>query len=280
MLQLADGLAQGGAAPLCFVADVAGCPAAALVLRRAPGGRGTLQGQADGEPLALQVLLASVFPDMEQAAEVFAALTSYACEQLLSGAAEVEVQQGNALLLPAMQQHGGGAAALGQAASAAGPETPLLRVAEAALGDGWLLRQLSFAPGCSLGALAAAVARSMLDLDAAAPDVTAAGAAPAVLPARGEPARPPGSAASVVRAARRLSVLWLDEAPTTEADEAAAAGDLLDEAIGVVVGFMEAASFASEGACWGLLRACRLEPPPSSVAAGRGLTVSRCSLAR
>ena len=79
------------------------------------------QGQ-QGE--VLEVLLAAVFPEMEQSAEVFAALASYALQQLLASSSVAEVVQGNLLLLPAMQR---------QAADASGPppaDATLVRAVE------------------------------------------------------------------------------------------------------------------------------------------------------
>ena len=204
------------------------------------------QGQ-QGE--VLEVLLAAVFPEMEQSAEVFAALASYALQQLLASSSVAEVVQGNLLLLPAMQRQA--ADASGPPPASGAPEALLLRCTSSTCSTGsgpqqqWQPRSLRYAAGCSLDLLASAVAAHMQDLAAGSPDGPDAAAA-ATAGTSAAAAADAASVAAVVKAARRLSSMWTDGPAAAAGAEEAAAEELFADATAVVTGFMEAAGFPSE----------------------------------
>jgi hypothetical protein len=288
--------AAGEACGLALVADVGGWAVAALLLQPAQGGGGgggvpaerrgsgqsrqphhyfhTEQQQQQtsdsdtfdfiqqSEPQRqLEVQLAAVFPGMQQAAEVFAALASAALELLAAsafhaGGGGAALRQGGLALLPAMAAaasdddfcDSGGSGSPAGLLLEVGPEPPLLGGGGGEAG--WRRCMLRFAPGCSLGALAAAVAASMVELSAAPPppstapptrQVSAAAAA-----ATAEACGRRSSVAAVVAGARRLSVLRLEAGPACAAEEEAEAEGLLEEAMAVVEGYMEAAGYDSE----------------------------------
>jgi hypothetical protein len=222
--------------PLCWVAEIGGYPAAALMLQ--PAAQQQHKHGRIGQ--VLEVLLAAVFPEMEQSAEVFAALASYALQQLLADSSVAEVVQGNLLLLPAMQRQAADASGASPASGA--PGALLLRFTSSSPQQQWLRRSLKYAAGCSLDLLASAVAAHMQDLAAGNPDASGAAAAGNLAAASADAA----SVAAVVRAARRLSSMWTDGPAASPGAEEAAAEELFADATAVVTGFMEAAGFPSE----------------------------------
>ena len=264
--------------PLSFVADICGCPAAALVLQPAAAAppsteqRRRLQArQGAGAPsalLELQVVFAAVFPEMDQSAEVVAALASYALLQLMVANRPVEVQQGNLLLLPAMQRQAGkrGSAAAHLEPPASGAPTAVLlhthlepatmAATSARAAMQWQHSTLEFAPGGSLDLLAASVAADMVDL--ATPALAAAPSAPAPAPLPlplstsstvGNPGSEQAPAAADPEACRLSLSGALPDSLAAETGEEGdeEGGEHLDGSVAaVVIGFMEAAGFSSE----------------------------------
>ena len=233
--------------PLCWVAEIGGYPAAALMMQPAD----QQQPKQGRQGQVLEVLLAAVFPDMDQSAEVFAALASYALQQLLADRGVAEVAQGNLLLLPAMQRHAATDASGAPPASGA-PGALLLRFTSSisstdrGLQQQWQQRSLAYAAGCSLDLLASAVTAHMQDLAAGGPDGGPDAAAAASAGMSAAAAADAASVAAVVKAARRLSSLWTDGPAASPGAEEAAAEELFADATAVVTGFMEAAGFPSE----------------------------------
>lgn len=251
---------QGEDGPLCFVAEIGGCPAAVLMLQPQQQRQGTppwpgraqqAQRGAGQPPRELALLMAALFPDMEreQSAGLFMALASYTLQQLLAAGRPAAVRQGNLLLQQLAR--GGSGAGLSRMGSSSLADMLMLRVVSAPAGGAaaasWQHHSLEFAPAHSLDSMALAVAAHMQEL------ATEPGSAPGSRPAsrrasraasRGSrrgtaagPAAPPGGLSSassadsgallsqhsvdtVVKAARRLSAMW--QRPT-EAPAAAAA---------------------------------------------------------
>lgn len=229
--------AQQQQRPLCFIVDIGGFPAAALLLQAAPGPAGRPEGE-------LQLLLAAVFPEMEQAASVMAALASYALQQLLAYGTPLSLQQGNVLVLPVLQRVAGRAP--GEPPASGSPAAPLLRIAAAPSSmEGWLRHSVQFAPGLSMDALALAVAGHMQDLSDPSQSLAPFPVADNGAYADADPAPDPASVQAVLHAARRLSQAWQEAAPSGAAEESAAA-ELYGEVAATVAGFMEAAGFPGE----------------------------------
>lgn len=235
------------APPLCFVAEIGGCPAAALLLQPVGGAAETqLARQPAGQQgRQLQLLLAAVFPEMQERAQVLAALVTYALQQLVADGAPLTVQQGALLVLPALQRLAAAAFdGMPPSAASADPSMPLLTVATSPFGTAadpaqvsWLLHRTQFAPGLSLDGFVLAVSAHMQEFSASPQtSITALAAAP-----------PDAAAvAAVVQAARRISQAWQDAGPAGAGAEEAAAEELVGEVTAVVAGFMDAAGFPSE----------------------------------
>lgn len=240
--------ASPGAPPLCFVAEIGGYPAAALLLQPvADSTTEQLGGQPARQGRQLQLLLAAVFPEMQERAQVLAALTNYAQQQLAADGTTLEVLQGALLVLPALHRlapavfDGAPANAVSADASA-----PLFAIASSpfataldAIQASWLLHRIEHAPGLSLDGFVLAVSAHMQEFSASP--------LPAIAPLA---AAPPDAAAvaAVVRAARRISQAWQDAGPAGAGAEEAAAEELVGEVMAVVTGFLDAAGFPSEWA--------------------------------
>lgn len=249
-LSARDGASQqsgtaGEPGPVCFVAEIGGCPAAVLMLQPQQQRQGTppwpgraQQGQrgAGPPPQELALLMAALFPDADrdQSAGLFMALASYTLQQLLAAGRPAAVRQGNLLLQQLARA--GSSPGLSRMGSASLADTLLLRVAVAPAAAGWQQLGLEFAAGHSLDSLALAVAAHMQELGVepgsapgSRPDSRRASRAASRGGSRpgtaAEPAAGPGglstassaesgsllsqqSVDTVVKAARRLSALW------------------------------------------------------------------------
>ncbi|KAL4457259.1 hypothetical protein ABPG75_012124 [Micractinium tetrahymenae] len=169
--------------PLCFVAEIGGCPAAVLMLqpqqaRQAtppwPGRAQQAQRAPTPPPQDLSLLMAAMFPEMDrdQCAGLFMALASYTLQQLLAAGRPAAVRQGN-LLLQQLARAGSGAG-LSRMGSASLADMLLLRVVSAPAGSAsggadtaaarWQQHSLEFASGHSLDSMAVAVAAHMQEL--------------------------------------------------------------------------------------------------------------------
>jgi 3-oxoacyl-(acyl-carrier-protein) synthase len=237
-----------GAPPLCFVAEIGGYPAAALLLQPAEQAAEEQPArQAAGQQgRELQLLLAAVFPEMQERAQVLAALLSYTLQQLVADGATLTVQQGSLLVLPALHRLAPAAFdGLPASAVTGDASAPLLSIASSPFGAAadpaqlsWLLYRTQFAPGMSLDGFVLAVSAHMQEFSASPhTSITPLAAAP-----------PDAAAvAAVVRAARRISQAWQDAGPAGAGAEEAAAEELVGEVTAVVTGFMDAAGFPTEG---------------------------------
>lgn len=235
------------APPLCFVAEIGGYPAAALLLQPSEQAAAAqpVRQAAGQQGRELQLLLAAVFPEMQERAQVLAALVSYVMQQLVADGTTLSVQQGGLLVLPALHRLAP-AVFDGLPASAVTPDPAALLLSVATspfstAGDlaqmSWLLHRTQFAPGLSLDGFVLAVSAHMQEFSAS-PNTSITPLA----------AVPPDAAAvaAVVRAARRISQAWQDAAAVGTGAEEAAAEELIGEVTAVVTGFMDAAGFPSE----------------------------------
>lgn len=271
-LQRALPPATGDAPPLCFVAEIGGAPAAALLLQPAEEAPAAAAAPEPQQGRVLQVLLAAAFPGLDQCAEVMGALLSYALCQLVADGATAALQQGNLLLLPGMQLLAPVAVELPASEAV---DAPVLTIAASEFteddsagsggsGEGtdaepeqrqeqptaaWQQHSVCFEPGASLDGLASCVAAYLYELsDTHQPFLDAQG------PTDDASAPPPEDAdavAAVLRTARRISRQWqaaAAPAATGAAAEAAAAADVFADVSAVVQGFLDAAGFDSERA--------------------------------